>query len=100
VLIGTGKVALSFTKVGDPWWTWYIQGLFSPYHCIHCTLIIAFTTNLTFKILHSYLSQCTCKTMNRFSTTASSKPKKEFQNHAQAERCIRSIGRFPNNFYL
>jgi len=32
-----------------------------------------------------------CKTMNRFSTTASSKPKKAFQNHAQAALDISAI---------
>jgi len=36
------------------------------------------TTNITFKILHSYL-QCARKTMKRFSTTASSK-RKSLQN--------------------
>jgi len=55
------------------------------------TLIIAFTAifdylfNIQKFTLHSYLSQCACKTMNRFSTTASSFiTKKSFQNHAQA----------------
>jgi len=32
-----------------------------------------------------------CKTMNRFSTTASSKPKKAFQHHAQAAIDISAI---------
>jgi len=30
-----------------------------------------------------YLSQCACNTKNSFSTAASSKTKKAFQNHAQ-----------------
>jgi len=56
--------------------TWYIQGLavffsLKPLHSLQYL-----TTNLTFKILHSYHSQCAHKTMKRFSTTASSKPKK------------------------
>jgi len=42
------------------------------------------TANLTFKILHSHHNQCARKTMKRLSNTASSKPKKAFQIHAQA----------------
>jgi len=59
------------------------------------TLTIAFiailTTNLTFEILHSYHNQCAHKTMKRFSTTASSKPQKAFQNHAQAALDVSAI---------
>jgi len=40
-------------------------------------------TNLTFKILHLYPCQRACKTINKLSTTASSKSNKAFQNHAQ-----------------
>jgi len=50
------------------------------------------TSNVTFTILHSYLSQCTCKTIKIFSTTASSFiTKKAFQNHAQAALDISAI---------
>jgi len=43
------------------------------------------TINLTFKILHSYLSQCAIKQLTDSQPTASSFiTKKAFQNHAQA----------------
>jgi len=60
------------------------------------TLTIAFiaifdySTNLTFKILHSYHNQCAYKT-KRFSTTTSSKPKKALQINAQAALDISAI---------
>jgi len=38
-----------------------------------------------------YLSQCACNSKNIFSTTASSKPKKAFQNHAQTPLDVSAI---------
>jgi len=49
------------------------------------------TTNVTFKILHSYYNQCARETMKRFSTPASSKPKTAFQIHAQVALHISAI---------
>jgi len=50
-----------------------LQFSFHPKHSLHSLQYL--TTNLTFKILHSYHNQCARKTRKRFSTTASSKPK-------------------------
>jgi len=46
--------------------------------------IAIFDYYFKFKILHSYHNQCARKTMKGFLTTATSKPKKAFQIHAQA----------------